>query len=228
MSDSSEEVYDRIYQQIVTLKVLFGSKILRYRDFETKYVLNNIEQSSEKGLILDLGCCTGYITRKLAERFGTEKVHGADINKKSINKLQTNKKIKFFHINKKFYASHKYKYDFILLSHVLEHIPEPHTFIENINRLLNEEGKIIICVPQERIRGDSSLIENLYNFLHFKFENVHRINYDYEKLARLLDNCGLSICSHKYNNAFREKMNKKSFFNHSMIVVAERDVSTTN
>ena len=92
---------------------------------------------------------------------------------------------------------------------------------ENLKGLFRGDGSLIICIPQERIRGDSALPENLYNLVRFKFENVHRVKYSLDSITLLLSEVGFLFQKSKYIHAFRPGKDQKSFANHSLVVFCE-------
>ena len=109
--------------------------------------------------------------------------------------------------------------------HVLEHIEEPVPFLHNIIKLLDKNGILVVSVPQERIRGDLALFENIYNLFRGKFKNVHLRNYTYNTLSDELNKAGLNIQYHKYNNMLNRNSNKKRLTNHSLIVYTKANTN---
>ena len=82
---------------------------------------------------------------------------------------------------------------------------------------------MVISVPQERIRGDLALVENIFNLFRGKFKNVHLRNYTYDTLTTDLIKAGLNIQDHKYNNMLNRNSNKQCFTNHSLIVYTKEE-----
>ena len=171
---------------------------------------------------MDMGCSTGQFTRVLASEFGESRVHGADISKKSIERCQKrNPKLTFCHIGNGFYRENEGKYQHVLLSHVLEHLDKPARMLKKLQSLLRNDGSLIVSVPQERIRGDSALPENMYNLIRFKFENVHRVKHSLGSLSSLLTETGYLYKDHRYIHAYNKGRNIKCFGNHSLVVCSE-------
>ena len=171
---------------------------------------------------MDMGCSTGQFTRVLASEFGESHVHGADISKKSIERCQKrNPKLTFRHIGNGFYRENEGKYQHVLLSHVLEHVDRPARMLKKLQSLLRYDGSLIVSVPQERIRGDSALPENMYNLIRFKFENVHRVKHSLGSLSSLLTETGYLYKDHRYIHAYSKGRNIKCFGNHSLVVCSE-------
>ena len=219
---NNDSTYNLFYQRIIGTKTLLGRKLLNYKQQEIEYIASYIRSSGNSGLIMDMGCSTGQFTRVLASEFGESLVHGTDISKKSIERCQKrNPKLTFRHVGNGFYRENEGKYQHVLLSHVLEHLDKPARMLQKLQSLLRPKGSLIVSVPQERIRGDSALPENLYNLSRFKFENVHRQKHSLSSLSSLLVETGYSYKSHRYIHSFKKDKNKKCFGNHSLVVCSE-------
>lgn len=223
MSDpDNRSTYNLFYQHIIGSKTLLGLRFLNYKSREIEFIIETIKARDNNGLILDVGCSKGHYTRRLAAEFGDTHVHGADISGKSIERCRLKSpELTFHHIGDRFYHKRSGKYQYVILSHVLEHRDNPIDILTNVRRLLKEGGVLIICVPQERIRGDSALPENIYNLIRLKFENVHRKKHSLETLEPLFKEVGLNKREHRYIHAFISKRDEKSFMNHSLVVCAE-------
>lgn len=220
---NSKSHYNLFYQRIIGAKTVLGWKFLSYKQREIEHIIDYIQERGNNGLILDVGCSTGRFTRALAAAFGQRHVQGADISEKSIARCRKHHpETTFHHITDGFYTERRGEYKYVLLSHVVEHRDDPLAMIQEVSGLLREDGALIVCVPQERIRGDSALPENLYNLIRLKFENVHRIKHSLETLTPLLSQAGLSINQHRYIHAFKSGKDQRSFANHSLVVYAKQ------
>jgi|TARA_Y100000310_G_scaffold232797_1_gene235648 2-polyprenyl-3-methyl-5-hydroxy-6-metoxy-1,4-benzoquinol methylase len=221
-NQAKRSIYNFYYQKIVGAKTFMGASFLNYKQREADCIVEYIERQGNSGQIVDIGCSTGYFSRRLADRFGSDTVQGADISQKSIRKCrERHPDIQFHHIGNGFYEDNFGRFEYVLLAHVLEHVDDPLALLEKVKRLMTEQGSLIVSVPQERIRGDSAFPENLYNLIRLKFENVHRVNYCADKLSTVLGEAGLQITDHRYINAFRSKMNERHFSNHSLVAHSE-------
>ena len=177
-------------------------------------------------MILDIGCSTGHLKQCLSNRFGPDRVAGADI---SINSVKRNRElydgINFHHIHNGFYNDHEARYSAITLMHVLEHIVEPIEFLNEVTKLLDNNGILVISVPQERIRGDLAVFENIFNIARGKFQNVHLRNYTFKSLSNELDSPGLYVQDFKYNSLLRKKSNDVGLMNHSLIMYTKKTIN---
>ena len=223
---ADHRTYTLTYQYLVGFKVLFGRKILRHKQWEMDHVTNYLSDNINRGMILDIGCSTGHLTQCLSNRFGPDRVAGADI---SINSVKRNRElydgINFHHIHNGFYNDHEARYSAITLMHVLEHIVEPIEFLNEVTKLLDNNGILVISVPQERIRGDLAVFENIFNIARGKFQNVHLRNYTFKSLSNELDSAGLYVQDFKYNSLLRKKSNDVGLMNHSLIMYAKKTIN---
>ena len=207
------------YALITRINWYLGRTVLHYRKTEMNIICDYLN-NEENIKILDYGCNTGYLLNIIKEKYLSKKFHlfGADINLCALNYARKKyKELTFFEINNEFFD--KERFDVIILSHVLEHIKERDKLITNLKRLMKNNGTLIIAVPQERIRGDCSLIQILYNLLRFRFENPHVVKINDKDLSELLRNNELYIKEKTYTHFFYPfKSDKRRIDSWSLIV----------
>ena len=95
--------------------------------------------------ILDFGCNTGFGTTQLFEANQNAEVVGYDISEKCIKfagEKYKDKRIKF--INEK----PSEKFDAVYAGEILEHVLNPTDFINEIESLVNDGGKVFFTVPR--------------------------------------------------------------------------------
>ncbi|GEQ20928.1 hypothetical protein CBU02nite_14340 [Clostridium butyricum] len=84
------------------------------------------------------------------------------------------------------------KYDHVIFADVLEHLHNPKTVLENCNKVLKEDGSIIMSVPN---LAHNSVIIDLIND-EFKYnkigllDNTHISFFTYKSLVRMIEECG--------------------------------------
>jgi len=170
--------------------------------------------------ILDYGCNTGYFLNSIQKTYPEKHLSlcGADINPHALNYARKKyKNCTFFEITNDFFS--KEQFDIIILSHVLEHVADTNSLIEGLKRLLKNNGKLIIAVPQERIRGDCTIVQLLYNWIRWRFENPHLVNYSYTDLEKLLNEHQLYIKHHRFTHFFYPfQSNKRRLDSWSLVV----------
>jgi trans-aconitate 2-methyltransferase len=105
--------------------------------------------------VLEIGCGHGAVTKLIAEKVQKGKVTALDISSESIANAKVNLKnfsnVNFLATNVTDYQTND-KFDIVVLSDVLEHIPiEYHDgLFKKINELLNKDGFIFINIPEPK------------------------------------------------------------------------------
>lgn len=159
-------------------------RIMEYNRFFS----DNINKDST---VLDIGCNIGIISYDLAKK--AQKVVAIDIDKSSIKIA----KRRFYRDNIVYINADatnydfKEKFDYIVLSNVLEHIKNRRVFLNKIKRL----GKyILIRVPMIN-RSWLTLYKKELG-LEYRLNNSHYIEYTLETFKREIENVGLNIISY--------------------------------
>lgn len=119
-----------------------------YKQFQIPRYIENLLIANKVKFILDYGCGLGQLTTALHNK--KYKVMAMDISNESSVELKKNK-INFLKIYNLKYQKKKFKdkFDFIILSHVLEHqkkvgiIP----FLKDLKFMLKKNGLLFIAVP---------------------------------------------------------------------------------
>jgi SAM-dependent methyltransferase len=110
-----------------------------------------IMNKHNKGILLDVGCSHGTFDFEWARRGYT--IVGVDINKESIsvgNKIKNAlgfKNITFHHMDILSNNFHEKQFDVIMMFEVLEHIKEDSKVIKEFQRILKDDGLLLISVP---------------------------------------------------------------------------------
>ena len=120
-------------------------KVLRKR------VVSELKRLSPTGVILDLGCGTGNLIIKLAKEFPESEIIGVDISteilriaKENVEKQVINQKIKFEIGNAESLPFPNDSISLIVSSLSLHHWLNPSRALEEIYRVLSQEGKCVI------------------------------------------------------------------------------------
>lgn len=175
------------------------------------------EQKIKK--ILDFGCNTGFYASEVKKNTGAE-VYGTDINEYALDVGRKKyPEIKFLSLEKA--ASMKNYFDAIILIHVLEHVPDCSQTLSLLKSLLAKNGKIIINVPQERIRGDCNIPYIILSSLQNKrYTNHHLHVLKFEDVDRLLSKLDLKIENSVYVNFLPPFVTKRYIWPISASLVA--------
>ena len=210
--------YGLAYTTITRTTGFLARTVLYYRRTELNYMCDLLKDKKNIR-ILDYGCNTGYFLHMIEKKHPNNnfKLCGTDINPYAVKSAQKkHKNFTFFNINDKFFETEKF--DVIILSHVLEHVHDRDEFIKNLKKLLNKNGTLIIAIPQERIRGDCTVPQYIYNIARFRFENPHVVNINHKDLTELLDDNRLHINKQIYTHfVYPFKTNKRRIDSWSLV-----------
>ena len=90
--------------------------------------------------IADIGCGNGQLLAELSY-CGFQSLHGYDpfVEEKFISKRFSIRKRDFFEIDE--------TYDLVMFHHSFEHLPNPIEVFENLEKILNPDGEVLIRVP---------------------------------------------------------------------------------
>ena len=143
-------------------------------------IIDKYLKLSSKGDFLDIGCGAGYFVKSFLELKKNWNVYAHYLN--YLNKKKVIKyKIKFFFtgevnkINKKF--------DLISMNHVVEHLTEPKKVLLDVHKLLKDNGKLVIRLPNiKKVHNELTVLdhcshftkESLTNLLHLSGFKVDR------------------------------------------------------
>jgi 2-polyprenyl-3-methyl-5-hydroxy-6-metoxy-1,4-benzoquinol methylase len=224
-TDTSKGIINKLYHLV--------------RNITLKSKLELINKLSLKGKILDIGCGTGHFlkecknngwqvdgtepdneARKLAEELTHSKISETVFGNKNLN-----------------------SYNIISLWHVLEHIHKLNETLEQVKKLLKEDGHIIIAVPNcDSI--DSKYYKEFWaaydvprHLYHFTQETIEKLLKNHglriiKKTPMIFDSFYVSMMSEKYKNGnifnavitgLKSNIKGKNKLNYSSIIyVAEK------
>ncbi|MEK7658911.1 MAG: class I SAM-dependent methyltransferase [Patescibacteria group bacterium] len=166
-----------------------------YRGYHKKFF--KINKNFIKGTkVLDLGCGAGEFLHEL-EKKGCE-VWGADLDEENIKIAKDNFGLKnvFSLVFDDFFKMENLpKFDIITFFETFEYLDDPLKFIQNVKRLLKEDGKIILSVPY---RG-----RMLANLNHWDFPPHHLTRWNEWAISNLFNKCGFKINNIFYVEEFK-------------------------
>jgi len=126
---------------------LFNWMYHTVRKYAIKTKLNLLKKVSERRNHLDIGCGTGeFLNACRNSGYNTKGIEPSELaRKQAINNfnLSVNK-------NTDLDLFKNDEFDSISMWHVLEHVPSLHKTIEGLNRILSNNGKVIIAVPNHK------------------------------------------------------------------------------
>ncbi len=133
---------------------------------QKKFVKSNIDVSHKT--ILDFGCATAYTLNKFKEN--TTKLIGFDTSKECSLTAKEKYDIEVF---TEYNKIENYRYDLVMLSHVLEHLISPYEVLNGLTELMNKEAYLYIEVPY--IESFEELDDEEI-FGHISFEHLNYFN----------------------------------------------------
>ena len=184
------KIYINLYQRISFLSTKLNKgnhpkhEIIKYYQF----FKDNIDKNSN---VLDIGCGQGYLTYRVADK--AQKVVALDIDKNSIRlaKERHNRKNIIYIIGDATTYEFEEKFDYIILSNVLEHIKNRKDFLKRINPLAKY---FLIRVPMINRSWLPLYIKELgYDY---RLDSDHYIEYTLDSFKKEIETSGLNIESY--------------------------------
>jgi cyclopropane fatty-acyl-phospholipid synthase-like methyltransferase len=120
-----------------------------YLSFQLPVWLKDELPKEKNSRILDIGCGFGQMLLRLREE-GYGNISGIDIGSESVEFCQSQGlDVEKINSIEEFSKTHADRYDLILMSHVLEHIPKEQTIstLSAIQSMLRKGGSYIVMVP---------------------------------------------------------------------------------
>jgi SAM-dependent methyltransferase len=157
----------------------------RYSLFESHLELKGrsiLDVGSGPGLFLAKGRELGWKTK------GIEPSKQAAEYSRKILKLDI--EMNFLDIN---LAKKMGKFDVVNLGEVVEHLPDPEKMLQLIHSLLNDNGLILVIVPND-FNPFQVLLNEYCGYDPWWITPPHHLNYfDKDSLSRLLERCGFDV-----------------------------------
>ena len=162
--------------------------------------------------ILDVGCASGDISVELS--FLGYKVHGIDLEPRRVRRARelANKYGQRIEIElKPFEDLHGRKaYDLVLLGEILEHFPDPVRILNDIKKILNPSGRVLVTTPN---------MPSLRNRLTFGLFGVfpdnnpeHKYYFDHRRFKTVVSNARYDLLYFK--TSFTNIIHKTKLFSH--------------
>jgi SAM-dependent methyltransferase len=133
----------------------------------------------ESGRLLDIGCSNGNLLKSFHGLRPAWKLSGAELSDTFKETILSLPAVEAFYVGSNpVYAG---PYDVISLSHVLEHIPDPVSFLKAIADQLSADGRILLATP-DLVQNPSDLIIA-----------DHCTHFDERSLRFVAEGAGLSV-----------------------------------
>lgn len=143
---TAKKFYERLHSQL-DLESVHLDPIM---DLLVSHIIRLLGVSGKhKGRILDIGCREGTIIRLISRRTNSS-CFGIDLSKVALKKAGYLSKCLYVVANAEELPFKNDTFDFIILNHVLEHIPRDEMVISGISRILRKKGKLYLASPNDR------------------------------------------------------------------------------
>jgi len=215
--DSLEKYYksDMYISHTNNTKGLFNWMYHTVRKYAIVTKLNLLKKTSKNKNHLDIGCGTGeFLNACKNAGYNTKGIEPAELAREQA--------IKNFNLsvseNTNLDQFKESQFDSISMWHVLEHVPSLNKTIEEFNRILSENGKVIIAVPNHKSWDAERYKEfwagwdvpiHLWHFSKLNIQNLfHKYNFRLiKKKPMIFDSFYVSLLSEEF------KTGRKNFIN---------------
>jgi SAM-dependent methyltransferase len=182
-TSSNQKDYDLFYKEfskyVYAEKGSEGSKREQKRLKKTASIISSVIKD-KKAKILDIGCANGVLLAELKNK-GFENLNGLDPSHSCVLNLKRNYHFKasvggLFNLDSIFGSN---EFDFVILSHVFEHIYDLQLAVKNISKILKDNGILYLEVPDASRYVDYPVVPYYY------FDIEHINHFDERSLTNL-------------------------------------------
>ena len=174
-------------------------------------ILKNEETSGTE--LLDIGCGNGFLTKQISKFF--KSVVGIDLSGTGIEQAQkfNNEKLQFRNMSLDQMIEEGKKFKFITSFEVIEHQYLPDDFLNQINKILEDDGKLLISTPYHGYI--KNLLISLLGKHDFHFNPLWRHGhikfFSIKTLSDLLRKCNFKVINKKFSGRFYPISNSMVF-----------------
>jgi SAM-dependent methyltransferase len=155
------------------------------------FVLRAFQDCADQGLLVDVGCGGGLLLRLLQER--GMRVAGLETSRAAAAAAWEHNRVPMFCGDLASAPLARESCSLLMMFHVVEHLPDPVSYLRSARELLKPDGRLVIQVPNA----------SSWQFLLFgsNWNGVdvprHLTDYRERDLQRLLEQCGFEIVRRK-------------------------------
>jgi 2-polyprenyl-3-methyl-5-hydroxy-6-metoxy-1,4-benzoquinol methylase len=187
------ELYSKDYFHKGYMKFYSDEKETTFQSNESySYRLSLIEKYKKGGRLLDIGCAAGGFIKTVQGK-GWE-VFGVELSRYAAESGIKNHELNIFTGTLEEAHFHDSHFDVVSAGDVLEHVPDPASFLGEIKRILKPDGIVYIAVPnfQSFHYHTMSFIAKFNNKNYFVLPH-HLYHFSPATLSRLLEITGFEI-----------------------------------
>lgn len=167
-----------------------------------KHIINYLKKS-KPGKIIDLGCGMGWFMSKLNSDW--EK-YGIDISEYAISNAKKFCNAKQANIEKYLKSEKKDQFNYVISSHVIEHLKKPIDFLKGIKKILKSNGYLLLETPN----FDSAAFRLFKNRFRLLNDPTHISLFTLDSLTRALRDNGFDIEKVEFPYFQTKYFNKKN------------------
>lgn len=152
---------------------------------------------SPGGIALELGCEIGYMTSMISPL--VKKLDVVEGSSKFIKEAKKRElpNVKFYNCLFEDFIGYE-QYDYVFMSHVLEHLIDPQQVLQIVKRCLKPNGKLFVIVPNgnaasRRLAQSMGLIDDRFALTPNDIRGGHRRVYSYLSFKEELLNAGFKV-----------------------------------
>ena len=183
-----------------------------------KYLIKSIEnilknEETTDTELLDIGCGNGFLTKQISKFFNS--AVGIDLSGTGIEQAQkfNNEKLQFRNMSLDQMIEEGKKFKFITSFEVIEHQYLPDDFLNQINKILEDDGKLLISTPYHGYI--KNLLISLLGKHDFHFNPLWRHGhikfFSIKTLSDLLRKCNFKVINKKFSGRFYPISNSMVF-----------------
>jgi SAM-dependent methyltransferase len=131
------------------------------------------------GKLLDIGCSNGNLLKSFHRARPGWELYGSEISDTWKDAVLALPDVRGFHVGRD--ITYPLRYDLITICHVLEHVPDPTTFLRRLLRNLAPGGRLVVIVPNIRQNPIDLLIAD------------HCSHFDVNSLRNVIVESGLQV-----------------------------------